>query len=154
MIFRFERDTNHKIQMKLSKLRQCLQKNLLHTSSKISKKIKVWEKFLKKSWKTVQIKGKSFLNVISIDQLSWIFFSTRANTFEKRMGVCHFRNIIPFFVPKCYWGKVYIRRWYRKSWGEKKDWTDAYWTRSVSKYCWCSCSHEQPRMFRCSGIWM
>ena len=49
MIFRSEKDTSHSLQMKFLKFRQYLQKNLQHTSSKISKKKKFWENFMKKS---------------------------------------------------------------------------------------------------------
>ena len=48
MIFRSEKDTSHSLQMKFSKFRQYLQKNLQHTSSKTSKKKKFWENFMKK----------------------------------------------------------------------------------------------------------
>ena len=46
---RFEKDTSHSLQMKFLKFRQYLQKNLQHISSKISKKKKFWENFIKKS---------------------------------------------------------------------------------------------------------
>ena len=46
MIFRSEKDTSHSLQMKF---RQYLQKSLLLTTSKISKKKKLWENFMKKS---------------------------------------------------------------------------------------------------------
>ena len=51
MIFRFQKDTNHSSQMKFLKFLQYLQKNLLHTSSKISKKNKFWETFFEKELK-------------------------------------------------------------------------------------------------------
>ena len=58
------------------------------------------------------------------------------------MGGCYFRNIVPFMVPKRYRGKAYFHRWTRKSWGKKKESTDAYWNWIVSKICWYSCSHQ------------
>ena len=49
MILRSEKVTSHVLQMKFLKFRQYLQKNLLHISSKISKKKKLWENFMKNS---------------------------------------------------------------------------------------------------------
>ena len=49
--------------MKFLKFWQYLQKNLLHTSSKISKKKKFWENFMRKSRENVQIRGGSFVEL-------------------------------------------------------------------------------------------
>ena len=49
--------------MKFLKFRQYLQKNFLHTSSKISKKKKLWENFMKKSGENVQFEGKLFFKL-------------------------------------------------------------------------------------------
>ena len=49
--------------MKFLKFRKYLQKNILHTSSKISTKKKFWKIFIKKSLENVLIKGISFLKL-------------------------------------------------------------------------------------------
>ena len=62
MIIRSEKDTSHSLQT-VWNFGKIYKKNLQHTSSEISKKKKIWEKFMKNSLENVQIKGKSIFKL-------------------------------------------------------------------------------------------
>ena len=62
MRFRFKKDTSPSLQTEFLKFRQYLQPNLLHTSSKIAEKKKIWENFMKSAEKMFRSKVNCFLN--------------------------------------------------------------------------------------------